>query len=308
MNSVVRRTVNYINHKILHPLDVRFRTDNNRNLKPIFIIGAPRSGSTLLSQVLISAFDLGYFSNLHAYFFGAPDIPQKLLGRVIRYKGERFESRYGDTNGLFSPSECGEYWYRFFRRSPQYVHLEDVDPKKMEQLQQSLARFSKNCGRPVLFKNLLVALRIGPVVKSFPNSLFIIIKRNLFENAQSLLEARIKIHGSSETWLSMEPPDIDSLKRLPPAQQVVAQIQKIHSTIETDLEASDVSKDRIFYVEYENFCFDIHKTLRDFELFCHKNDVTLNRLTNVPSSFVAKRHPTLPADILNKLKDIVDNE
>ena len=39
---------------------------------PIFIIGAPRSGSTLLLQAIIEVFDLGYISNCHCNWYGAP--------------------------------------------------------------------------------------------------------------------------------------------------------------------------------------------------------------------------------------------
>ena len=308
MHNIVRRTINYVNHKFLHPLDVRFGSNGDNEIKPIFIIGAPRSGSTLLSQVLISAFDLGYFSNLHAYFFGAPDIPQKLLGKRLRYEGKNFDSRFGDINGLLSPSECGEYWYRFFRRSPQYVRMEDADPEKMDQFRRSITRFTENCKRPVLFKNMLVALRLRPVIKCIPGALFIIIRRNLFENAQSLLEARIKIYGNANTWWSMEPPGIDTLKKLPPPQQVLAQIQEIHSTIESDLRASGIQEDRVMFVDYEDFCSDTHDTLHKFESFCKYNGLSLNRTANVPKSFIAKKIPSLPDDVLARLQEIVDRE
>lgn len=310
MNSLVRRTINYLNHRVIHPLDVRFIRNANlhKDLKPIFIIGAPRSGSTLLSQILISAFDLGYFSNLHAFFFGSPGIPQNVLGTFLRYRDTNFNSHYGDVTGLLSPSECGEYWYRFFQRNPQYVRLEDTEPVKMDRFQQSLARFLGTCGKPVLFKNMLVALRLGPVIKYFPDSLFIIIKRNEFDNAQSLLEARLKINGNIETWWSMEPPGIDEIRRMDPPQQVVEQIRGIHNTIETDLHNNNVGKDQILYVNYEDFCSDIHNTLRRFESFCYSNSLLLKRSNNVPSSFSTKKHPSLPIDLLNRLKDIIDNE
>ena len=41
---------------------------------PIFIIGPPRSGSTLLYQVLTSYFDLSYFKNLHSKYYFAQQL------------------------------------------------------------------------------------------------------------------------------------------------------------------------------------------------------------------------------------------
>ena len=38
---------------------------------PVFILGAPRSGSTLLYQVLTEAFDFAYLTNLQGFLAGA---------------------------------------------------------------------------------------------------------------------------------------------------------------------------------------------------------------------------------------------
>jgi len=47
-------------------------------LPPIFIVGAPRSGTTLLTQVLISSFELGYIDNISSKFWTNP-----LMGVII---------------------------------------------------------------------------------------------------------------------------------------------------------------------------------------------------------------------------------
>jgi len=96
---------------------------------PIFFLGAPRSGSTLAIQVITDSFDIGYMSNKHCKWFGVPFLVGKLKKTV---KGRsNYNSEYGITFGDSESSECGEWWYRFFRRKPAYVALNDVDQNKM---------------------------------------------------------------------------------------------------------------------------------------------------------------------------------
>jgi len=38
---------------------------------PLFIIGPPRTGSTLLYQLVVQRFDVGYLANRHCRLYGA---------------------------------------------------------------------------------------------------------------------------------------------------------------------------------------------------------------------------------------------
>ena len=44
------------------------RSDDGDQCSPVFIIGPPRSGTTLLYQVLVARYTFGYFSNWMARF------------------------------------------------------------------------------------------------------------------------------------------------------------------------------------------------------------------------------------------------
>ncbi len=45
---------------------------------PVFLIGPPRAGTTLLYQVLVKAFRFNYVTNIHAHFLRTP-----VLGKVL---------------------------------------------------------------------------------------------------------------------------------------------------------------------------------------------------------------------------------
>ena len=72
-------------------------------MKTIFIVGAPKSGTTLLTQKLISKFELDYVSNLTARFWKKPSqgikITKKLFPTERKRKFINFKSNFGITEG-----------------------------------------------------------------------------------------------------------------------------------------------------------------------------------------------------------------
>lgn len=274
LNSALHRAERLLLKRVSDPLEH----------VPIFIIGAPRTGSTLLYQVMTEYFDFGYLSNLHCVFKGSPAFAE-LLFRPLRWrKPSSFSSTHGATQGRSAPSECGEFWYRFFRLRPQYVPREAADAEKMSLLRASVRALGSAFGRPILFKNMNCALRLQPLVDALPEALFIVTKRNIVDTAVSLLQSRERIHGDCHQWWSMEPPAIEDLRRLPPQEQVVEQIVQINELIESH--SRELGSDRFFSVEYEQFCDDVIQTLGKLDAFFSRHGLAIRkRETEVPNSF-----------------------
>ena len=67
-----RRLLSVFN-RVVSPLESwPRRHDRPLRYPPIFIVGPPRSGTTLVYQALIEYLDVGYLSNFHGWFWGAP--------------------------------------------------------------------------------------------------------------------------------------------------------------------------------------------------------------------------------------------
>ena len=99
---------------------------------PIFILGPPRSGSTLAMQVITEAFNLGYISNFHCKnLFSLKYTDEDFKKKIDHRTPSDFESYHGDAKGETAPAECGNWWYQFFRVKPTFVTLKDVDEEKM---------------------------------------------------------------------------------------------------------------------------------------------------------------------------------
>jgi len=272
---------------------------------PIFIVGAPRCGSTLIMQTFTDAFDVGYIANAHCRWFGAPALADKIFRPLTNKQPSDFTSTYGQTKKNSDPSECAAWWYRFFRREPAYVTSKDVSVRKMQAFRRSVASLGRAMERPLIFKNLYAGLRIEPIVDTLPGSLFVVVERDLLDNAQSILKGRQETGGSYEPWWSVPPPNVEELRQLPPVQQVVEQIRSIYQLLERDIDRFDL-EERTFRIRYEEFCADVHGTLDAFEAFMRRHGVPLERRFTVPQSFKVSRGHKIPkkmyAHLINYLQ------
>ena len=289
---LLRYAEKFLSPSFLKPLDY----------PPIFFLGAPRSGSTVAIQVMTSALDLGYISNKHCQFFGAPALAEMLLKPLDNKPCSDFRSYHGVTKNFSAPSECGEWWYRFFTRNPAYVTLQDVNPVKMKEFRRSLASMTKAFDKPILFKNLYASFRIKAIVEYIPESLFIIMHRNELDNAHSLLETRMNVFKTYDEWWSMEPPTIETLKRLPVHVQVVEQIRHIQAIIEKDLSQMKVPESRVFHLNYESLCEDTHGMLSKLENFLNLNKCDIKRTGEVPKNLRRSNKIRIDPDLYSKLE------
>lgn len=265
------------------------------NVRPVFIIGAPRSGSTLLYQCMIEAFDLAYLTNLHARLYTNPSFAEKLVKPFRRFHRGEFNSKHGRTKGLLGPSEAGNYWYRFFRKTPQFVSTKDTDPKLMVKMKYSLLKLEKAAGKPVLFKNLPISVRLEPIIQAFPKAIFIVNHRDMTENAISILESRYRAMQRYDQWWSVEPPCRPDFENALPHIQVVEQIKDIYREI--DKARGGAASNRFLDVSYADLCNNPRETMRQIKKHLENNGVTA-RLNpdSVPENFVRherkeKGHP-----------------
>ena len=289
--NYLNRALHIANSRILNHAESIFAPNVSESLShpPIFFLGAPRSGSTLVVQVITDALDVGYLSNRHAQFFGAPGIAEKIFRPTRIRPSSNYCSNHGTTVGWHAPAESGDWWYRFFRRTPAYVQLDEVDEKKMCAFRRSVAALTNAFERPIIFKNLYASLRIQAIAHYLPESLFIVIHRNEVDNGHSLLETRLKTFGSYESWWSMEPPRVRQLKNLAPHEQVIEQIRHIHETIETDLELSKVHSSRRFNLTYEDFCENPKSKIKEIINFFTWNSCPVAQRKEAPDFFERRK-------------------
>lgn len=303
------RFLSLMNKFVLQYFDILMSPDYGTPFKhpPIFILGAPRSGSTLIYQVITDAFDVAYLSNRHCQNFGVPALVERIFSPSKNKSPSNYTSNHGQTIGWSAPSECGGWWYRFFPTDPVYVTLADVNEYKMRCFRRSLLSFTEVNGKSVVFKNLYASMRLEAITKYIPEALFVVIKRNEIDNAHSILEGRMKALGCYDQWWSLPPPNVEQLKLLEPAQQVVEQIRTVHDVINQAIDADLIDRGRVLTIQYENFCEDVHRSIYEFEKFFLENGLTVARRSSVPGKFPLNRAIRIEKKLYSELQEIVCN-
>ncbi|MBD3267070.1 hypothetical protein GF373_10415 [bacterium] len=256
-----------------------------RGYPPVFIVGAPRSGTTLLYQVLSEKYHFSFLSNFVSHLYGAPILATYFARHLgIKKDVERFQSSYGQTTGLGSPSECGRFWYRCFPKGRRvYVGNDEIPRKNLQRLREAIGGIAYVIKAPGLYKNTFNSMRIAPLIQSIPEASFIVCKRDPLQNALSILRARIQIHNDPTCWWSLPPREFDQILSSPYSQQVVEQVYYIYNQIEIDKNV--FGKERFLDIQYEDFCHDVSASLEKIASFLKKRNHPLFDFRDVPCSF-----------------------
>ena len=234
----------------------------------VFIVGAPRSGTTLTMQWLAQTDEIGYPSNLISRFYAAPYIGAKIQRLLVdpafdfndEFKDVRksvdFESNLGKTQGFLAPNEFWYFWRRFIpNEMPRHLEEEEVEKIDQEGFLASLAALEAALGKPIAMKGLILQYNLGALSSMFDDQvLFIHTKRYPFYNVQSLLRARERYYGTRERWYSVRPKEFDELKGLTPIGQVAGQIYFTNQSITNQLES--LPTECKLELQYESFCRD----------------------------------------------------
>lgn len=234
----------------------------------VFVIGAPRSGTTILMQWLAQSGHFGYPSNLLSRFFSAPFIGA-LVQEIIHnpqcdYRGEladmacdpiSFHSTVGKTTGALSPNEFWYWWRRFIpNEEPRVLSPDEEAAIDTVGFRRSLAAIQTVWQKPFVTKGIIMQYNLRKLREIFPRALFLHTRRDPFFNVQSLLLTREKYFGDRTRWFSVKPPGYKRLLKLSPEEQVAGQVRLTVESISREF--ATLPEANCLEVEHENFCRD----------------------------------------------------
>ncbi len=236
--------------RFLEPLLLRrsFATDKPQ----LFILGLPRSGTTLVYQYIVHRLNVAYFTNgVGRYPYSPFCITAWQKWRYGHYQSS-FQNRFGKTDAPLEPREAGGFWGRFFDMEA-YIRYDDIPPATQQSLQKSIAAIQHLYGNTAFVnKNVKHMLRLDALAHIFPRSLFLVVERNLAEVGLSVLHARCTLLQNPHDWWSVRPPDYEQIKTLPVVEQIAHQLLSLQQKMTADLAQIDTS--RIIYIPYATFC------------------------------------------------------
>ena len=122
--------IEQMNILLMEKEKTKYQQIPDNNTRPIiFVLGLPRSGTTLLTQLLIAGLNVGYIDNLVARFWLAPIHGIRLSRAVLEKKQFSFTSDYGKTPSIDGPHEFSYFWHYWFKMEniPPYIPSEIKD-------------------------------------------------------------------------------------------------------------------------------------------------------------------------------------
>jgi LPS sulfotransferase NodH len=239
---------------------------NKTEYPTIFIVGAPRAGTTLMMQWLADTGHFAYPTNLISRFYTAPylgSIIQNILtDKHLDYQDELYdlkasesnlESRLGKTKGFREPNGFWYMWRRFIPIT-EIRKISKKDEIKVDRkgLMNAVASLEKAADKPVLLKGKMMQFNLDILTNVFKKSLVIFIKREEKYNIESILRARVEYNGDIGVWFGAKPSNFEEIKRMDPISQVVGQVRGINNSISQQLNKIDIVN-RIS-ISYEDLC------------------------------------------------------
>lgn len=296
----VNRSLHHIEAKTQHPIELPHK------LTPVFIVGLPRSGTTLLYQLLLNYFDWIYLPASLDYFYSSPVSICRLQRRLFPQGSTlNYQSEYGISHAssfsakLWSPVEGHRVWQRWFSEEPTHYHGSSLSPGAIHEMRCMVAGLMAIAGQPFLNKNPRHSMRLLALSQAFPDALFIVLNRDLLYVAQSLYLARIRERPKpdpNDDWWGTKPKEYLNLRHEDPMTQAAGQAKAIASELSQQLAACKNS-----YIEYnyDDVCRHPERVLDELQTICLQHDISLRRVQSVDPK---------PFPLKNEKKGISDEE
>jgi hypothetical protein len=226
----------------------------------LFVLGSPRTGSTFLYQVLVSAFSLPFIDNLTNQFFPRTPILGLLMGASIP-EAIGFSSRYGKTTGLRQPSEGSAVVAHWFGGGhPSQLVSNRVRDGMESHLVATLRATNALLGGPLTIKNAWNCFRTDYLAAALPAANFVWVRRDIAAAAKSDLQARYATQGRADTWNSATPANVEALRGRPVWEQVVENQFEFGKAIAATRDC--LPRDRFVEIWYEDCVADLESTVQ----------------------------------------------
>ncbi len=254
------------------------------NYSTLHVIGPPRSGTTLLMQLLASHTDIGYINNLIAAFWKAPVYGIRLSKQVVPPNAtSSYQSEFGRTRGVHEPHEFGYFWSELLN----YREMREDEPDRSKidwgKVRLILTNMTHAYQAPIVFKSFLLGWHIDRMQKTLPKTCWIYIRRDPVQNALSILDLRREFLGSVEKWASLKPKEYHWLKKRPYWEQVAGQVYFLEKRYIEQLQ--NIPSENRMCITYEELCSNPGKILNNIIDMVSGQGNSVNLVTAPPRNF-----------------------
>lgn len=264
-------------------------------VRPLFVVGLPRSGTTLAYELLVQAFDLAFLTRAFSYSYGMPVATTRLVTRFTRRPAPRYESTYGRIPGLFSPAENHVMWLKWFAAPAELGHYLPralVDDGRAAEARRTLAAMTGIAGRQFVFKDVYFTMSPAAILEAFPSARIVVVQRDFEAVCASVYDARK--HAQGRRWWSVCPPFFTDVIDEDLLTQTAFQCVRARQLLERELDA--VSRDRCLVVDYEQICRSPVRYIDDIRQWVGAGIVDREG-GSVPPTFELRAPKTIPREM-----------
>ena len=270
------RATNFASFVVFAPAEWMLERLLGTKSAPIcFIVGPPRSGTTLLYEMVVTQYICGYLSNFAKRMFRTPVVATFLIRKAIRNRSGAYDSKWGELDGNAAPSEAGRIWRYWMPYAAPY-NLDAAGLSK-SRIRRKISAISHILGAPMIVKNPILQSDIPALLTLFPDAIFLHIDRSYADNARSLMRLREVRKGEDETgWVSLRPSGWQRYAAADAMTQSCAQVVLSHKDIEVEL-SEQRAAGRVLRIAYEELCTAPDKTLNGIERFASTHGINMVR-------------------------------
>jgi hypothetical protein len=226
----------------------------------VLVVGAPRSGTTLVYQTLARYMDVSYVTNMTSMFPRSPITSSRLLNVLPKRDSADFHNFYGQTARLHGPNDGFSLWNQWLG-DDRYVPRTDLSESEQKTMLQFFHAWSHAFGKPFLNKNNRNTGCLDLLSRAIPQASFIVVRRNPLLVAQSLIRAREQVQGDKAVGWGLHSHSSDTAADpLRYVDDVCDQILEIEKQLDEQLKHIPAS--RRIEITYEGFCEDPAASLR----------------------------------------------
>jgi hypothetical protein len=233
------------------------------DVKPVFILGTPRSGTTFAYQLMVKYFDFLYVSNVVEQFYATPNLAFMLNEKYFNQEKMSFDSTYGNTSadGAKAPNQGVNFWYQWFGLDniKHYQTIEELDLKKLALMQSVIATLTHRYQKNMLFKQLSIGQKLPVINRYFPKAKYIIIERDMLYTAQSIHQAMSKTNTPPNTMWGGQFDGFEQYLYLPKNEMVANQVMGFHGGIEKGL--AEIDNVQVLRINYQQMCLNLPSVL-----------------------------------------------
>ena len=215
-------------NKTLFSSEMEYYQDYSIEYPIIFVFGPPRSGTTLISQLIAHSFNIGYINNFVARFYLTPMHGLRLSKMIYgNKKRTNFQSNYAQTKEPTDIHEFGYFWRYWLKKEKidGITNAENIeDSIDWSTLSKVMANIQNHFGSGLIFKNIFGSYHLSRMTKELKKVIYVYITRNLADAAISILGARRKYNKDLNTWWSYMPREYMQIKDMDYMRQIAGQV------------------------------------------------------------------------------------